>query len=432
MVLQSRIPPDGTPAQRLKEYLSLARELSLTRDAHELTKLLRARLRFIVPATHGLSLSRRGLTGQQVRVTRSTRWQEDINPWKEPQRLPVLEGGLAWRLMEAGQAVKIDHLEVPEDDPFSPYAQGMKSLIAAPVFHDGQPVYMTVLMHEQPEAYTLDDLSRLALTANLMGRTTSQIILHEELQQTYAALDREFRTVGEIQRQLLPRHLPRIPDVTVAVYYETSRRAGGDYYDFFEQPDGTWGLIIADVSGHGPAAAVVMAMMHAFLKGPRQACPGPATSPLDYLRLLNTQLMDAVYAGQFVTALLGFYDPRSRTLRYANAGHNPPRWLRAGSDAVTSLGGPSGLPLAIVEPYEAGQHTVQFARGDRLLLYTDGITETLNPHGAMFGTQGLDAALHCCSRTPSGLIETIVQAVTRFADGAVPEDDRTLVALAFD
>src|SRR5262249_21813118 len=144
------------------------------------------------------------------------------------------------------------------------------------------------------------------------------------------------------------------------------------------------------------------------------------------------ELVRSTNAGQFVTAWLGVFDPATRVLRYANAGHNAPRWLRAVDHKVIPLEAGEGMPLAIDETFEGSEMNVKLARGDRLLLYTDGITETFNTQQQMFGTEGLDAVLNCCSRTPEGLIAAVMDEVNTFAFGAPAADDRTLVAMALD
>ena len=124
--------------------------------------------------------------------------------------------------------------------------------------------------------------------AGLFGRGTQNLVLRNQLAAALAALDRELQTVGEIQRSLLPRELPSIPGFELAAFYQTSARAGGDYYDFFPL-DGTtggcgWGLFIADVSGHGTPAAVLMAITHAIA----HAQPGTHTPPAVAARLTST------------------------------------------------------------------------------------------------------------------------------------------------
>ena len=100
--------------------------------------------------------------------------------------------------------------------------------------------------------------------SSLFGRVTHNLVLREELKDAYEIVERELKVVADIQRSLLPQVLPKIPTLELAAYYRTSRWAGGDYYDFFPLPDGRWGILIADVSGHGTPAAVMMAITHSL------------------------------------------------------------------------------------------------------------------------------------------------------------------------
>lgn len=432
MVLQSSVPRSISAPRRLREYLKLVRELSLQRSANDLLNAYRARVQFVVSFDHSVSLSRMALAGPRTRITRSTRWQESINPWKERDKLPLIDSGLFVRLMDAGVPVKMDQIEVEPDDPAAAYLDGMNSLLASPIFHDGVPSHMVIVLRSEPASFTLEELSTFVLTSNLVGHTTSQLVLADQLRAAYAALDREFRIVGEIQRQLLPAQVPAIPGVGIATHYETSTRAGGDYYDFFPHQDGLWGILIADVSGHGTPAAVVMAMMHALMNAPLHTCPRNVESPTDVLTNLNARLIRSLRPAQFATAFYGLLDPRSRTLRYASAGHNPPRRLRRADGSIVALESESGLPLAINDDFHCDETLLQLDPGDRLLLYTDGVTETFNPQGDMFGTQRLDASLRTCRATADSVVECVKSSMHNFAAGLPPADDRTLVALAFD
>ncbi len=432
LVLESRVPQDVTPALRLREYLRLVRELSVARSPGDLIDSYRARARFVVDADRTLSLSRKNLPAGRVRITRSTTWTESIDPWKQVERLPVITGGLLLRLAELGEPIKIDRLELAPDDPFRPYAEGMRSLLFSPIFHECEPVYAVIMLRERPDAFTLEELCTLVLTSNLIGRATQQLVQADELRGAYAALDREFRNVGEIQRRLLPRAPPNIPGASIATYYETSRRAGGDYFDFFPRPNGECGILIADVSGHGPAAAVVMAMIRSLLHAPLALIPDEQLSPAGVLHYLNGHLARSLPAGQFVTAFAALYHPELRRLRYANAGHHPPRWLRQGHPEVMALEVGPGMPLGIIEDHDSVECDTRLGVGDRLLLFTDGITETFDAQRTMFGSEGLDAVLQCCGRSPAALVEAILSAVNTFSGGAPAEDDRTLVAMAFD
>jgi sigma-B regulation protein RsbU (phosphoserine phosphatase) len=264
--------------------------------------------------------------------------------------------------------------------------------------------------------------------ANLYGRATLNLVLRRELQAAYESLDRELSIVAEMQRSLLPRELPAIPTLEMAVHYQTSKRAGGDYYDFFPLPDGKWGLFLADVSGHGTPAAVVMAITHAIA----HSYPSPILPPDEVLEYVNRKLT-ARYTGDtgtFVTAQYAVYDPRTRELAYSCAGHHMPRHRRGGR--IVGLEGPVGLPLGIDpdERYESA--SVRLAPGDVLAFYTDGFTEAFNAGRQMFGAEGLDKALLGNGLNAQGLLESVLSAVDGFTQGKPPADDRTLLVIRVD
>ena len=246
-------------------------------------------------------------------------------------------------------------------------------------------------------------------------------MLRNQLAAALAALDQELQVVGAIQRSLLPGRLPAIAGFELSANYETSARAGGDYYDFFPLAGGRWGLFIADVSGHGTPAAVLMAITHAIA----HAQPGTHAPPAALLRYLNDQLTSAyTREGTFVTAFYAIIDPSTRTLTYSRAGHNPPRLVRQGQ--VLSLDHVGGLPLGVLPQQTYEESTVALNSHDLLLLYTDGITEAAAPDGSSeagsaFGTQGLDRLLlTCCADSPSECIAKIHAAVAHFTAGAPP------------
>jgi sigma-B regulation protein RsbU (phosphoserine phosphatase) len=265
----------------------------------------------------------------------------------------------------------------------------------------------------------------------LFGRGTQNQVLRNELSAALVALDRELQVVGAIQRSLLPRELPQIPGFEIAANYRTSARAGGDYYDFFPLDGGAWGLFIADVSGHGTPAAVLMAITHAIA----HTQPGMHTPPGDMLRHLNGHLARSYTRdGTFVTAFYAVLDPAKRTLTYSTAGHNPPRLVRR--DGVLSLNKNGDLPMGIFPDQDYGQATQTLERGDLLLLYTDGITETMAPAPAgsstreLFGVERLDRLLvNCHPKTADGCIERIQSELAAFGANAPPSDDQTLIAI---
>src|SRR5262249_4519147 len=156
--------------------------------------------------------------------------------------------------------------------------------------------------------------------------------------------------------------LPNIPTLDLAAHYQTSRRAGGDYYDFFQLPGGRWGLLIADVSGHGTPAAVIMAVTHSIAHTHHEE-PDPPSKLLNFInRHLTTRYTSG--KGTFVTAFYGIYDPKARTLVYSNAGHNTPRHKRGKKILSESLDQAHSLPLGIDADEKYSDTTEKFAPGD--------------------------------------------------------------------
>ncbi len=272
---------------------------------------------------------------------------------------------------------------VAPDDPAWAYLDGMRSLIAVPHYDQGEVLNMVVLMREEAGSFDPERFPEWVWVSSLFGRATHNLVLRNELKQTYDIVERELKVVADIQRSLLPQVLPKIPNLELAAYYRTSRWAGGDYYDFFALPDGRWGILVADVSGHGTPAAVMMAITHSLA----HSLPGPADPPATLLGHLNRQLsMHYTVANEvFVTAFYGIYDPAARTLCYSSAGHNPPRLIRCRDGTVHALEEVGGPPLGLDEDLEYEQTTCELQAGDVLAFYTDGITEAMDARGAQFG-----------------------------------------------
>jgi len=267
--------------------------------------------------------------------------------------------------------------------------------------------------------------------SGLFGRGTQNLVLRNQLSGALKRLDRELQVVGEIQRSLLPDELPKIPGFELAAFYQTSARAGGDYYDFFPLANGGWGIFIADVSGHGTPAAVLMAITHAIA----HAQPGQHTPPAQLLSYLNDHLVKSyTRGGTFVTAFYAVLDPKSRTLTYSSAGHNPPRLLRAASARIVPLDHNSALPLGIDTDQHYGQASLTLDRGDLLLLYTDGITEAMAPAAnrsrELFGVERLDRLMQSfCKNSTEDCLTKIRQTVAEFSSNTPPTDDQTLLAI---
>lgn len=415
----------GDWQQRLAVVMETMREMSLHTDPQEMVRAYARRMQSILPADRRISLSRRDLQPPLVRVTRYSGWQDEVNPWKQKERLPVLQDGLLSELIYGDEPRIIDDLGVAVDDPGAEFLAGQRSLMAIPLLDHGVALNMVVLTRTEPAAFNREQLPELVWMSNLFGRATHNLVLAEEVRAAYELIDRELQAVADIQRSLLPARLPEIPGITLAAHYQTSRRAGGDYYDVFPLADGRWGLLIADVSGHGTPAAVMMAITHSIA----HMYANPADPPGKMLVFLNRHLTQRYLrdVGTFVTAFYAVYDPASRVLTYASAGHNPPRIMRCGRPEVHTLDGSQHFPLGISADEVYQDHVRQLGPGDQLILFTDGITESRNPAGEMFGVARLDAVLRECHQGASDIIDAVLRELETFTAGQPAADDRTLL-----
>src|SRR5947207_5553469 len=212
--------------KRLAVIVEMMREISRQTDPQAMVRTYGSRIRQLIPVDGAISLSRVGLASPKYRITRSTTWQETINPWKEKDRLPVLEGGLLAQLIYGDEPCLIDDVVVPANDPAGEYLAGHRSLAAVPLFDQGVALNMVVLLRKEPAAFTREQFPELVWVSNLFGRATSNLVLSADLQAAYSALDHELKVVADIQRSLLPAELPRIPTLDLAAFYQPSRRAG--------------------------------------------------------------------------------------------------------------------------------------------------------------------------------------------------------------
>ncbi|MBI1826247.1 MAG: PP2C family protein-serine/threonine phosphatase [Planctomycetes bacterium] len=416
--------PDRDP--NLKATVELVREISTQTDPQQMVQVFRKHTPRLYGGESSISISRRGLHAPQYRVTRSTRWTEDINPWKQPDRLPMFRGGLLADLLYADEPRVMRNVSVHADEPAYEYLKDARSIVALPMYDSGESLNMVVRMSIDPAGFDQIDLADAVLTANLFGRATNNLLVAQRLREAYAQLDHEMRRVAALQRSLLPIRLPSIPTLDIAASYATAARAGGDYYDFFDLGDGRWGIWLADVSGHGTPAAVIMAMLRTML----HARCNQVGEPRDLLRIVNRHLCDqsSRYQGIFATAFYAMYDPSDRTLRYSSAGHNPALLVDRHAH-VAELDDAQTLPMGVEYLCEFPESSVTLSGGDTLLMYTDGIIEASNPAGEFYGR---DRLLGCIREDLTGaqhIVDCVNSKLLGFMDNGPQVDDQTLVAM---
>jgi serine phosphatase RsbU (regulator of sigma subunit) len=235
--------------------------------------------------------------------------------------------------------------------------------------------------------------------------------------------EQELRVARGIQQALLPKEVPALEGWEVAAYYQPAKEVGGDFYDFFELPDGRLGLVVGDATGHGIPAALVMAAARSMLRAVAQA----SASPGDVLSRANDPLVMDIPPNMFVTCLYAVLDPESGHLVYANAGHDLPYLRRRSSDAVELRA--RGMPLGLMPGMSYEEKEVVLEKGESVLFYSDGLVEAHDPQRIMFGFPKLRALVADHSEQES-LVDSLLEELYSFTgEGWEQEDDITLLTL---
>jgi sigma-B regulation protein RsbU (phosphoserine phosphatase) len=236
---------------------------------------------------------------------------------------------------------------------------------------------------------------------------------------------REHRAAQSSQRSLLPASLPQIDGCHLAARWQPCFDLGGDCYDAMTREDARIAISIADVCGKGLPAALVMSHVQASVRAYAAADPAPATVAAS----VNRALCRNAGLAPFVTLFYATYDARARILAFTNAGHNPPLVVRADGSIDRLTAG--GMVLGVFETTAFEHATVRLGAGDRVILFTDGITDA-SGEGNEFGDEGLIASVLRHRDVPvATLVDRVFDDVSRFAEGDLT-DDATVLALAID
>jgi serine phosphatase RsbU (regulator of sigma subunit)/predicted ester cyclase len=258
------------------------------------------------------------------------------------------------------------------------------------------------------------------------SRGLSEILRTQRLEQEISERERieqELRVARTIQQASLPKEVPTLQGWQISPFYQPAREVGGDFYDFFELPNGRLGIVVGDATGKGVPAALVMASARSMLRAVAQN----SESPGDVLRRVNDTLVTDIPPNMFVTCFYAILDPNSGSLTYANAGHDLP-YVHQGDSAEELRA--RGMPLGLMPQMSYEEKEIVFEAGEAALLYSDGLVEAHDPKGEMFGFPRLRALVAEHGAGESSLGDFLLEKLYTFVgEGWEQEDDITLLTL---
>ena len=260
------------------------------------------------------------------------------------------------------------------------------------------------------------------LAAEAAGAIENTRLYREAVEK--ARLEEELKIASQIQQALLPKAQKSGPFFEAYGTSIACRAIGGDFFEYMDLPDGRFGFALGDVAGKGPPAALLTAVIQGLFSAHAPASPDPRTT----IERVNKGVVTRAIAARFATAFFGVLDSDGR-LAYCNAGHNPPYLFSNGTVRTLGVG---GLVLGLFDDATYEQEVVQLSPGDTLVLFSDGVSEAVNAAGEEFGEESVpDAVRPALGQPPQAILDALLAAVRRFADGTPMKDDVTAVVVRY-
>ncbi len=348
--------------------------------------------------------------------------QPDLDSFMERvvERTEALLGARPELIQDRAEVLSLVHSLPSLRSARAPVSAGADLLM--PVFSDDEVLGVLRLAPKPAgQEYDREDLKFLIALGEQVGIVANQFRLRHERQESEYALD--------IQQGLLPREIPQIPGFTIAGAWQPARTVGGDYYDVFKLSDTELALVVADVSGKGMAAALLMSNLQATVKA-YATLESSESSPKDLCARVNRAICKSITIGKFITFFYAVLDSTGRRLTYTNAGHNPPLIARQDGSCLRLETGGAVLGVFAGGSYERA--SIDLLPGDRLVMFTDGITEAADSNGEELGEERLTALLReNPAAAAADLRDAIMRSVTQFCREDFA-DDATLLAVVVD
>jgi len=339
-----------------------------------------------------------------------------------PYRLDTQLTGL---MLKQQQPILINDFPNNKSFQFSDKAENpIQSLVAVPLLSKGKMIGLIVSFNKkESEGFTSEDQRLLSIISTQSAQVIENARLSEE-EQDLLRMQEEMRMAYDIQMKLMPKSFDQFVDYEIAAKNIPAREVGGDYYDFIPINENSVAFCLGDISGKGMPAALLMANLQATLHG--QTFFNVASKECIFRS--NTLLYRNTESNKFSTLFYGILDIKKHELCYCNAGHDPPFLFQKDNKFNRLKTG--GIVLGFLEEFDYSQETISIHPGDLLLLYSDGVTESMDASEEEFETERLaDIVLQNREESPDKIIEKIIEAVQQFSDNAPQLDDITLMII---
>lgn len=327
----------------------------------------------------------------------------------------------------AAEEVDIGGLLADKAAPPKDLLPGVRYLLAVPVEIDGSPRGLLVVGDKESRTgigpFGAKDRRMALLFANQAALALENAKLHK-LALEKERLEREMELASQIQKQILPKSTPLLEGFELAGWYRPARHVGGDYYSFLTLSADRLALVVADVTGKGMPAALLVSTVHSAARLLLDRVgPGP-----EFMSLLNNHICESSNSNKFITFLFAWLDLEAKQISWINAGHNPGLLVRHGGEVVPLPS--SGVPLGLIPTVRYRAATLDLGPGDLVCLYSDGITEAEDPDDEQYGQERLEDLLRENTGRPlDEILRTIDHKMVDFAASRPQGDDQTVVLL---
>ena len=420
--MTNNLEEENRKLKRAVEELSILNEIaaaiSSTMEVEEITKLILSKCIKKIDVEQGtVTLLKETVTDPFKTFVRL----EDSTVKGVPYRFGVSLAG--WMLKNQMPLLTNDLANDPRFKGVDTEETKIRSMLCVPLRVKNKMIGLISLFNKKKEMFTPDDQRLLSIIAMQSAQVIENARLYEE-EKRLQQMDEDLKTARNIQISLLPKENPSLPDIDIVGFSLPAREVGGDYYDFITIDQDRLGIVIADVSGKGMPAALLMANLQATLRG--QALTNHA--PSECIAKSNYLLCRSMEKGKFVTLFYGILNPKEKRFTYTNAGHCYPLIFNPKGEFKKLEKG--GLILGMLDNYPYQEEKIILEQGELILLFTDGITEAFNKENEQFEEERLikvvQENLH---RNAKEVSQQILNKVVAFQGDVPQSDDLTLVVV---